>query len=315
MLNLDAKTVTRTLPYDQLIEALAIAFTQDFEVPQRAHIDVPVPNGVAGNLLLMPAWQSGGSMGVKIATVFPDNVKQGHQAVFASYILMSAVTGKPVAVLDGSELTLRRTAAASALASRFLSRENSEKLLMVGTGNLASHVIAAHRVVRPIKEIVVWGRSPDMAAKIVQKVASDSIRVSVAEDLQQAVDAADIISCATLAKDPLIQGDWLRKGQHVDLIGAFRPDMREVDTAAIVRASVYVDTRAGACSEAGEIVQALHDNSISDDHILGELRDLATGKITGRADDHDITLFKSVGTALEDLAAAELAVRNMNDGD
>ena len=313
MLNLDSKTVIRTLPYDQLIEALAIAFTQDFEVPQRAHIDVPVPDCVAGNLLLMPAWQSGGCMGVKIATVFPDNVKQGYPAVLASYILMSAVTGKPVAVLDGSELTLRRTAAASALASRFLSREDSEKLLMVGTGNLAPHVIAAHRAVRPIKEVVVWGRRPDMAARLVQEVASDSIRVSVAEDLQQAVDAADIISCATLAKDPLIKGDWLRKGQHVDLIGAFRPDMREVDTAAIVRSSVYVDTRAGACSEAGEIVQALQDKSISDGHILGELRDLATGKISGRADDRDITLFKSVGTALEDLAAAELAVRNLSN--
>ena len=235
MLNLDAKTVARTLPYDQLVDALAIAFEQDFEVPQRTHIDVPVPEGVSGNLLLMPAWRPGGCMGVKIATVFPDNAKRGNPAVFASYILMSAETGIPIAVLDGSNLTLRRTAAASALASRFLSREKSSTLLMVGTGNLAPHLIAAHMTVRPIRKVLVWGRRPDAAENVVQKLAYDSLDVSVAADLEDAVGVADIISCATLATEPLVKGEWLKPGQHLDLVGAFRPDMREVDTAAIVR--------------------------------------------------------------------------------
>jgi ornithine cyclodeaminase len=311
LLNLDANTVAAALPYEQLIAALAQAFAADVNVPLRAHHDVPVTGGTTGTLLLMPAWQAGGSLGVKIATVFPDNAKRNCPAVFASYLLMSAESGVPVAVLDGTEMTLRRTAAASALASRYLSRKNSARLLMVGTGNLAPHLIAAHAIVRPIREVMIWGRRPEAAAALTNRVASASLKATVVEELKLAVKNADIISVATLATEPLIRGAWLRDGQHLDLVGAFRPDMREADTEAVVRAAVYVDTRAGAMSEAGEIVQALRSKSLAEDSIAGELRDLVTGKVAGRSDERQITLFKSVGTALEDLAAAELAVRNM----
>jgi ornithine cyclodeaminase len=311
LLNLDANTVAAALPYEQLIAALAKAFAADVNVPLRAHHDVPVAGGTTGTLLLMPAWQAGGSLGVKIATVFPDNAKRNCPAVFASYLLMSAESGVPVAVLDGTELTLRRTAAASALASRYLSRKNSARLLMVGTGNLAPHLIAAHAIARPIREVMIWGRRPEAAAALSNRVASASLKATVVEELKLAVKNADIISVATLATEPLIRGAWLRDGQHLDLVGAFRPDMREADTEAVVRAAVYVDTRAGAMSEAGEIVQALRSKSLAEDSIAGELRDLVTGKVAGRSDERQITLFKSVGTALEDLAAAELAVRNM----
>jgi ornithine cyclodeaminase len=311
VLDLDAKTLASALPYAQLIEVLAKAFAADIEVPPRAHIEIPVPGGTAGNLLLMPAWQAGGSLGVKIVTVFPDNAKDGRPAVFASYVLMSAKTGVPIAILDGSELTLRRTAAASALASGFLSRKDSATLLMVGTGNLAPHLVVAHATARPIKEVLIWGRRAEAAAQMARRMTSATFAVSVAADLEDAVARADIVSCATLASEPLIRGAWLRPGQHLDLVGAFRPDMREVDTEALLRASLYVDTRAGALCEAGEIVQALQSGSITVDSIKGELRDLATGKVPGREDEQQITLFKSVGTALEDLAAAELAVRNV----
>ena len=311
MLNLDADTVARALPYQQLIEALAEAFAADTEVPQRAHLDIPVPGGAAGTLLLMPAWRTGLSLGVKIATVFPDNARHKHPAVFASYILMSAETGAPVAILEGSELTLRRTAAASALASSYLSREDSKKLLMLGTGSLAPHLIAAHATARAIDDVVIWGRRKAAAIQLAERVAATVAKVSVSENLEEAIATADIISSATLAVDPLIRGDWLRPGQHVDLVGAYRPDMREADTAALVRASVYVDTYAGALAEAGEIVQALQSNALTRDHISGELRELATGKVCGRRESQQITLFKSVGTALEDLAAAELAVHNV----
>lgn len=311
MLNIDAETVARVLPYDQLVSALADAFAANIIAPQRTHLDVPVENGNPGNLLLMPAWQVGGSMGVKIATIFPDNAQQNYPAVFASYILMSAETGEPLAILDGSELTLRRTAATSALTSRFLSRENSSRLLMVGTGKLAPHMIAAHTAVRPIQEVLIWGRNADAARQVAERAASAKFSISVVEDLQEAVGAADIISCATLAVDPLVKGAWLRDGQHLDLVGAFRPDMREADTDAVVRSSVFVDTRAGAFAEAGEIVQALQTDSITVADVVGELSELVTGNVAGRRDDNEITLFKSVGAALEDLAAAELAVRNI----
>jgi ornithine cyclodeaminase len=310
MIVLDASEVAAALPYGELIKALKLAFAGDVEVPQRTHHDVPVPGGNNGTLLLMPAWQAGRGMGVKVATVFPDNAKHNYPAVFASYFLMSAETGAPIAVLDGTELTVRRTAAASALASQFLSRDNSTRLLMVGTGNLAPHLILAHATARKIKEVVIWGRRREAADKLAGQVSGHAFNVSVAHNLECAVQDADIISCATLASEPLIRGSWLRAGQHLDLVGAFKPDMREADEEAIRRALVYVDTRAGAFTEAGEIVQAIAANAISEADICGELAELCRGTVTGRASADAITLFKSVGTALEDLAAAELAMRN-----
>ena len=298
------------LPYDELINALATAFGGDYEVPPRAHHEVALPDGKPGKLLLMPAWQSGGSMGVKIASVFPDNAAQGYPVVFASYIMMSAETGVPLAFIDGTEITLRRTAAASALASTYLSRSNSTRLLMVGTGNLAPHLIAAHAEARLISEVCIWARRREAATKLAASLATSSFSVTVSDNLEEAVGQADVISCATLAIDPLVEGRWLLPGQHLDLVGAFKPDMREADSEAVLRADVYVDTRAGAMSEAGEIVQAINDGSIQASHIKGELRDLVSGTAGGRVSDESITLFKSVGTAVEDLAAAELALKN-----
>ena len=227
MLVLDANEVAGALPYDQLISALVTAFAGDYEVPHRAHHDVAVPEGNAGKLLLMPAWQPGGSMGVKIVTVFPDNAAQGYPAVFASYVLMSAETGVPVAVFDGTEITLRRTAAASALASTYLSRGNSTRLLMVGTGNLAPHLIAAHATARPITDICIWGRRQEAAGRLAATLATSSYSITVSDNLEEAVGQADVISCATLTSDPLVKGEWLKPGQHLDLVGAFKPDMRE----------------------------------------------------------------------------------------
>jgi len=310
LLTLDAKAVATALPYDQLIETLRKAFSTGIDVPRRAHYEVDVPGGTPGTLLLMPAWQSGSGMGVKIGTVFPDNAQLGKPTVFASYLLMSAETGMPVAMLDGTELTLRRTAAASALASSFLSRENARSLLMVGTGNLAPHLIAAHATARPIREVYIWGRRPDAAGQLAESLVDVEFSVCVVENLESAAREADIISCATLATEPLIVGEWLSAGQHIDLVGAFKPDMCEVDEAAIVRADVYVDTRVGAFAEAGEIVQAMRSGALSKADIKGELAELAEGSVSGRGNDDVITLFKSVGSALEDLAAAELVMRN-----
>jgi alanine dehydrogenase len=311
MLNVNAETVARALPYDQLIDALNTAFAADVEVPLRAHHTVPVPDGTDGTLLLMPAWSEGQSIGIKVATVFPDNADLGSPAVFASYLLLSAETGVPVAVLDGTEITVRRTAAASALASRYLSREDSTRLLMVGTGNLAPHMVLAHASVRPIEQVSVWGRREEAATDLAGRLEAAGLQAMVVTDLEEAVATADIVSCATLASEPLISGNWLLPGQHLDLVGAFTPTMREADDEALKRADVYVDTRAGALSEAGEIVQGIANGAISEDRICGELSELANGTVDGRRDDAAITLFKSVGTALEDLAAAELVIRNL----
>ena len=307
---LDAHSVADALPYGPLIEALRDAFAGDVDVPLRAHHEVPVPGGADGTLLLMPAWQAGRDMGVKIATVFPDNASRSLPAVHASYFLMDGTSGVPRAVLDGTELTGRRTAAASALASDYLSREDAATLLMVGTGNLAPCLIEAHATVRPIRNVVIWGRRREAAKQLSARIAALSLNVTIADDLEAAARQADIISCATLSPDPLILGDWLSSGQHVDLVGAFKPDMREADSLAVARANVYVDTRAGALSEAGEIVQAIKEGAIAESDICGDLSALVRGEVEGRSSPDQVTLFKSVGTALEDLAAARLAVVN-----
>jgi len=307
MINLNAEEVAEALPIDRLIEALSVAFTKGATVPDRAHHEVPVPNGTAGTLLLMPAWRSGRHLGVKVVTVFPDNAKQGRPAVYGSYLLMSAENGTPLALLDGTELTLRRTAAASALASTYLARTDSSSLLMVGTGNLAPHLISAHAAARPIERVCIWGRRPEAAQQLADQLSGSSFDVEIAENLQTAVGDADIISCATLASEPLLQGEWLVDGQHIDLVGAFTPTMAEADSAAIARAAIYVDTRAGALAEAGDIVQAIQKGAFTAQEIKGSLRELCSGAVSGRTNDSEVTLFKSVGTALEDLAAAELA--------
>lgn len=313
MKTFDAQSVADALPYGQLIAALDEAFRGENVVPERAHYEIDVPGGNPGTMLLMPAWRAGAAIGVKIANIFPDNAAKGIPAVSASYVLMDATTGVPLALLDGTELTLRRTAAASALASTYLSRDDAARLLMVGTGNLAPHLVAAHAVARKIAAVTVWGRRAEAAEALAARLAGSPFVVSVATDLEPAAREADIISCATLADSPLVLGAWLREGQHLDLVGAFTPEMREADADAMSRARVFVDTYAGAKSEAGDILQAIAAGSITRDDIVADLSELTRGDRSGRESPDEITLFKSVGTALEDLTAAQLVVSRHDD--
>jgi len=310
MQTINAQQVAERLPYDQLIDALADAFRHGATVPARSNHTVPVSGAADGTLLLMPAWQPGGNLGIKIATVFPGNAAKSLGAVHASYILLDATTGVPQALLDGSELTLRRTACASALASRYLSRHDAKILLMVGTGNLAPHLIRAHASVRNLDQILIWGRREAAAHALASSLVPSRQEIEVVTDLEKAVQQADIVSCATLATEPLVLGDWLRGGQHLDLVGAFTPQMREADGDALQRSRIFVDTYAGALAESGEIIDAISRKLISREEIVADLAELVRGDDPGRNSDDEITLFKSVGTSLEDLAAAELVLRS-----
>jgi ornithine cyclodeaminase len=307
LINLDRAEVAARLPRSTLIERLQRAFAADGATPVRQRYEL---GGGAGprSLLLMPGWREKGGIGVKLVTVFADNALRSLPAVHACYVLFDANTGAPRAILDGNELTLRRTGAASALAAKYLARTDAERLLMVGTGELAPHIILSHASVRPIKSVRIWGRRIEKARETVEALQGNSFSVDVCTDLQSGVAWADILSCATLSQEPLIEGRWLHPGQHLDLIGAFRPDMREVDDEAVRRADLYVDTRAGALVEAGEFVQTLAAGVIKPSDIRGELSQLVRGTVPGRTSADALTLFKSVGTAIEDLAAAELAV-------
>ena len=307
MLYLDAEAIAARLGRKPLIDALDRAFRSEFQVPARQSYAVG-DSADAAALVIMPAWQANASIGVKVVTVFPNNSVRGEPAVHATYTLFDAKTGAPRAILDGTELTLRRTAAASALAARYLAIPEAARLLMVGTGSLAPHLIESHAAVRPIRSVRVWGRRPERAIAVAKSLAGKHYDIEAVEDLQAAVPWADIISCATLAATPLVRGAWLRPGQHLDLIGSFTPHMREADDEAMVRATIYVDTRAGALADSGELVHGLATGRLSTADIRGELSELARGSVSGRRESAQITVFKSVGCALEDLAAAELAV-------
>jgi len=303
---ISAAEVEAALDYPSLVERLRQAFRRDIATPVRHHHDIEIPGASSATLLLMPAWQTGRHIGVKLVTVFPDNADKSLPAVMGIYVLLDGKTGSPLALIDGPTLTVRRTAAASALASSYLSRPDAERLLMIGTGALAPQLIAAHAAVRPICNVLIWGRNPERAEKLAKRLSRRDFRVDWTEDLEAAVRGAHVISCATLSKDPLIRGDWLQPGQHIDLVGAFRPDMRESDDEVLRRARVFVDTRAGATVEGGDIVQAVAAGALGLDDIAGDLMELTRGQRSGRRYYDQITLFKSVGTAIEDLAAAQL---------
>ena len=256
----------------------------------------------------MPAWKIGEHIGIKIVSVFPENTTNNMNTVHANYFIMNANNGKPVAVMDGTELTLRRTACASALAADYLVKKNVDTLLMIGTGNLAPHMIKAHCVVRNYSRILIWGRNEEKAERLALSLNIKDKEILAKNDIKEALNVADVISCATLTQKPLIMGDWIKPGQHLDLVGAFTPDMAEADSKAIAMSKVVVDTYEGALSESGELINALKEGRIKKKHILSDLRELVLEEKDIRTDSNDITLFKSVGTALEDLAAAELVV-------
>jgi ornithine cyclodeaminase/alanine dehydrogenase-like protein (mu-crystallin family) len=256
-------------------------------------------------LLLMPAW-AGENLGVKIVTVFPGNRTRGLASVSALYLLMDHATGHPLALIDGEALTLRRTAAASALAATYLARPDAKRLLVVGTGALAPYMAAAHCASRPIECVLVWGRSIERAKATAARLAADGLPAEVCADLAAGLGLADIVTCATTAREPVVRGTLVRPGTHVDLVGAFTPEMRESDDELVKRAEVFVDTFAGALKEAGDLVQPIAAGAIAREHVRAELADLVARRHPGRAAPEAVTVFKSVGTALEDLCAARL---------
>ncbi|WP_306031297.1 ornithine cyclodeaminase family protein [Stappia sp. MMSF_3263] len=315
MLQLDREATRAALEWGPLIEALRAMFREGCESPVRHHHDFAVPGEADGTLLLMPAWVPGRYLGVKLATVVPGNGARDLPAVMASYMLNDARTGEMAALIDGGELTARRTAAASALAADYLAREDARHLVIAGTGRLSVNLAAAHAAVRPLSRITVWGRDIDKAKAVAGEISEElDILANAVADLEPAVREADIVSCATLSQVPLVQGAWLKPGCHVDLVGAFKPTMRESDDEAVSRARVFVDTRGGAVKEGGDIVQALASGALTEAAIEGDLFDLARGVRPVLRQDEDITLFKSVGAALEDLAGAILAYETASAG-
>jgi ornithine cyclodeaminase/alanine dehydrogenase-like protein (mu-crystallin family) len=300
-----------TLPYSALVQQLHAAFCENITVPLRHHHQYDNPTeGVDSTLLLMPAWKSGEYLGVKIITVSPNNAKHKLPSIHGVYLLFNAHTGVPIAQMDAKILTSRRTAAASALASSFLSRKDSRTLLMVGTGALAPCLIEAHATVRPIEKVLVWGRNFAKAQQVVSTLNLPNLDIQPIEKIEMGIAEADIISCATLSEQPLVFGKYLKVGQHLDLVGSFKPNMREVDNVTIQKATVFVDTLEGATKESGDILSPLQSGILKIEDIQADLFGICQQDIFCRKNDAEITLFKSVGHALEDLAAARMVFEN-----
>jgi ornithine cyclodeaminase len=309
MLHLDDAAVRARLPWPALVAALRAMFVSGCEVPPRHTHHL----GDAGTMLLMPAWQPGGLMGVKTVNIFPGNGALGLPGVHAGYALFDAGTGQPLATLDGSELTARRTAAASALAASFLARQDASHLLVVGAGRVGSLVCEALRAVRPgITTVSVWNRHRAPALALVEQLRAQGLDAEVAPDLQAATAGAHIISCATLSTEPLVRGEWLTPGTHLDLIGSFTPAMRECDGLCFARGRVFVDTEE-ALAKSGDVLQAVSEGHFDPARTRATLAQLCRGAHAGRGGPDEITVFKSVGTALEDLAAAALVWRGADN--
>lgn len=307
----DAAATHAALPFDTLITALRERFAAGCEVPQRHVHEIVNPLGEAGQdaasrrltSLIMPAWIPGRYYGVKIINIAPGNARRGLPGLHASYLLFDARTGAPLAQIDGDALTVRRTVAASALAGSYLARADAKHLLLVGAGRVGALLPAAWRAVRPIEQVSVWARRPEAAQALAAQLQAQGLNAQARSDLAAACGEADIVSCATLATEPVVRGAWLAPGAHLDLIGSFTPAMREADDACFEGARIFVDSDE-ALQKSGDLLVPMQHGVFRADEVRGTLTTLSRGVATGRRNATERTVFKSVGNALEDLAAA-----------
>ena len=304
---IDGDFITKNTSFPELAEALRKTVAKsEMIVPLRHHHDFPNPGHEKDStMLLMPAWNPGKSAGVKIVAVSPHNRERSLPTIQGTYLHFDSTTGTVQAIFEAKTLTNKRTAAASALASRFLSDKKASSLLMIGTGSLAPDLIRAHCSVRPIEQVWIYGRSFARAQKIQDQLGEEGIGIKAVESLEIFVKKADIISCATTSQTPLFPGKWLRPGQHLDLVGSYRPNMREVDDDAILQSAVFLDNYAGGLKETGDIVIPVKNGVLDPKSIKADLFELCSEVKKGRRSKDEITLFKSVGHALEDLTAAD----------
>jgi len=299
-----AAEIHAALEFPPLVEALRELFRRGVDRAEAIHLAQPLADGRENVWLLLPAWQYGRHKGVKLVSVYPENAGKGLESVQGVYVLFDATNGLPLAVIDGPALTFWKTAANSALAATYLARPDTATLLMVGAGALAPYLVRAHCAVRPIRRVLVWNRTGAAAAKLAEALRQPALSVEIATDLSAAIPQADVISCATMSTEPLIEGRRLAPGTHLDLVGGFRPDMREADDDAVRRARLFIDAWFTAGAHCGDICQPLAAGIIAKDRITDTFQ-LARGERPGRLTAEEVTLFKSGGGGHEDLGTAQ----------
>ncbi len=259
------------------------------------------------HLLIRAAWLQGNALGLKSATVFANNmVNYGLPAIHAIYTLFDGKNGKPTAVIDGTSMTYYKTAADSALGAKMLIGTNVTNMAMIGAGAMAPYLIQAHvEIHQTIEKVTVWNRSLSKAEKLADSISLPNVEIQVVENIESAVQNSQLVSCATMTVEPIICGDWLQPGTHVDLVGAFRPDMREADDKTIRKSKVFVDSRKTTIGEIGEITIPIETGVMQESDVLADLYELCSGKVKGRLSNDDITLFKNGGGGHLDLMTAK----------
>jgi ornithine cyclodeaminase/alanine dehydrogenase-like protein (mu-crystallin family) len=309
MLLLNKTAVMESLSHAQCIDVLSDAMQSvscgDVIMPLRQFIQIP---NTAGKFTLMPGYAS---FGVKIVSKFPREARSPHGTHVGAVMIFDAEHGIPLAMLHGGELTAIRTAAASGLATRELARKNAETLTLLGCGEEAQHHLKAMLAVRPLKKIILWGRSVERAQAFVDaQNLPATVQIEVEADAETAVAAADIICTVTSATSPILKGEWLTPGTHVNLVGAALRTSAEADTEVVKRSRFYIDYRISAMAQAGELLNAIEQGAITQEHIIGEIGEVLAGQKPGRQSATDITVYKSLGVAAQDLAAASCALNN-----
>lgn len=301
----DSATAAKVFDYRPLIESLR----EQHRLPPASLDDMYLTEGPDG-ILIRGAWQAGTALGVKLATIFPGNADL--PSVQGVYVLFDGTTGSPTAIIDGTWLTWFKTACDSGLGADYLAPSSAARLLMVGAGAMAPHLIKAHLTVRPsIQRVEIWNRSPERAATLADSLDLGEVDVAAITDLETGVRSADVVSVATMASQPLIMGEWLTPGTHLDLVGAYTPAMREADDEALRRSDIYVDSRDTTVAEIGELIDPIATGVITEADVLGDLYDLAGGKVAGRESDGVITVYKNGGGGHLDLMTAQYVVEQI----
>ena len=310
---IDAARMQAVTNYPDLVEWLRTSHLDTIDAMDDLLMTQPAAAGGADTLLIRAAWQRGTQIGVKLITVFPANADGELPSIQAVYMLFDGENGRPLASLDGTELTYWKTAADSALGTRFLAREDAGSLCMIGAGAQAPHLIRAHCSVRPsIERVTIWNRTHSKAEALAAAAPVEGVEFKATTDIEAACRGADIISTATAAEAPLVRGTWMRPGQHLDLVGGYKPEMREADTRAFERARVFVDARETTVGICGDLLEPMKEGRFSADRIEGDLFDLCrTGLPRPRAAE-DITLFKNGGGGHLDLMTASYYVARVS---
>jgi len=305
----DIDATREALTFDALIPALRDMFIEGCHVPLRHSHKIAVEGGEEGTVLIMPAWREARYLGIKTVNIYAGNAARGLPGLHSTYMLYDANTGKPLAQIDGNEITSRRTAAASALAASYLARQDASRMVLLGAGRVGSLVPQAYRCVLPITQVEVWDANPDASSRLADQLNAFGFEAAVVKSLPDSVHQADVVTCATLATEPVVYGAWLKPGSHLDLIGSFTPQMREADDDCFRGANVFVDTDE-APQKSGDLLGPLARGAITPADVSRTLAALCRRAIEGRRDSQERTVFKAVGTALEDLAAATLVYQN-----